>query len=78
MAEEAANGPSRRVDRCFAEAVRRKPGTMCAGDLAVEIGDGGDHRRPPLSRRTVVRAIVAARVISQSTGIVDRLDAASG
>jgi hypothetical protein len=47
-----------------------------AGDLAAEIGDGSDHRRPPLSRRTDVRAIVAARVIPQSIAIVDGLDAA--
>src|SRR5258708_21397885 len=75
MAEEAAHGSSRRVDGCLAKAVRRKPGAVRAGDLAVEIGDGGDHRRPPLSRRTVVRATVAARVIPQSTAIVDGLDA---
>ena len=32
MAEETAHGPSRRVDRRLAEAVRRKPGAMRAGD----------------------------------------------
>src|SRR6185295_19968503 len=41
-----------------------------------KIGDGGDHRRPGLSRRTVVRAIVAARMKPQRAYIVDSLDAA--
>jgi hypothetical protein len=40
------------------------------------IGHGGDHRRPGLSRRTVVRAIVAARMKPQRARIVDSLDAA--
>ena len=58
------------------QAVRRKPGAMRAGDGAGKIGDGGDHRRPGLSRRTVVRAIVAARMKPQRARIVDSLDAA--
>src|SRR5581483_8092817 len=76
MAEETAHGTSRRVDRRLARAVRRKPGAMRAGDGAGKVGDAGDHRRPGLSRRTVVRAIVAARMKSQRARIVDSLDAA--
>ena len=49
MAEETAHGPSRRIDRRLAEAVRRKPGAMRAGDGAGKIGDDGDHRRSGLS-----------------------------
>ena len=51
---------------------------MRAGDAIGKIGDGGDHRRQRLSRRTVVRAIVAARMKPQHTRIVDSLDAAIG
>jgi antirestriction protein ArdC len=55
MAEETAHGPSRRVDRRLAEAAGVEafgvePGAMRAGAAAVEIGDGGDHRRPGLGR----------------------------
>ncbi len=81
MAEETAHGPSRRVDGRLAEAaqveaVRVEPGTVRACHTAAEIGDGGDHRRPGLRRRTVVRAIVAARMKAQRARIVDSLDAA--
>jgi hypothetical protein len=43
---------------------------------AGKIGDGGDHRRPGFSRRTLVRAIVAARMEPQRARIVDSLYAA--
>jgi len=49
---------------------------MHAGDAAVEIGDGGDHGRPSLGRRVLVRPIITARVEPQRVGVVDRLDAA--
>ena len=39
---------------------------MCAGDPAIEIGDAGDHCRPGLGRRVLVRTIVAARVEAQA------------
>ena len=76
VAEETAHGPPRRIDRRLAEAVRRKPGAMRAGDRAGKIGDGGDHRRPGLGRRAVVRTIVAARMEPQRARIVHSLDAA--
>jgi len=76
MTEETAHRPSRRVDRRLAEAVRRKPSAMRAGDAAVEIGDGGDHGRPGLGRRALVRPIITARVEPQRARVVDRLDAA--
>ncbi len=75
MAQETAHGPSRRADRRLAEAIRRKPGAMRAGNAIGKIGYGGDHRRPGLNRQTVVRAIVAARMKPQRTRIVDSLDA---
>jgi hypothetical protein len=49
---------------------------MRAGDLAIKIGYGGDHRRALLGWRPVVRTIVAARMIPQGPGVVDHLDAA--
>ena len=49
---------------------------MRAGDLAVEIGDGRDHRRPGLGRRIAVRTIVAAWVEAQACGSVQSRDAA--
>ena len=53
VAEETAHRPPRRLDRRLAVAGRVEPGAMHAGDLAVEIGDGGDHRGPDLKRRTI-------------------------
>ena len=76
MAEETTHGPPRRIDRRLADAVRRKPGAMRAGDRAGKIGDGGDHRRPGLGRRAVVRTIVAARMEPKRARIVHSLDAA--
>ena len=38
---------------------------MRPGDLAVKIGDGGDHRRPSLGRRVIVRPVIAARMESE-------------
>ena len=49
---------------------------MRAGDPAVKISDARDHRRPGLSRRIVVGAIVAARVEAQAAGFVQRRNAA--
>ena len=46
VAEKMADRPPRRVDRRFAASVRGEPRPMRAGNLAVEIGDGGDHRGP--------------------------------
>ena len=51
VAEEMAHRAARRVDRRLAAAGRVEPGAMGAGDPAVEIGDGCDHRRPGLGRR---------------------------
>ena len=51
VAQEMAHRPSRRVDRRLVPPRWVEPGAMRAGDLAVEIGDGGDHRRPGLGRR---------------------------
>ena len=70
MAEETTHRLPLGVDRSLAESVRRKPGAMRAGEGARKIGDGGDHRRPGHRRRTVVRAIVAARVEPQRSRIV--------
>ena len=50
IAEKIAHRPSWRIDRCLAEPLRSsrrvEPGAVHPGDRAVEIGDGGDHRRP--------------------------------
>ena len=50
---------------------------MRAGDRAVEIGDGGDHRRPGLGRRVCVGPVVAARMEAEAAGSVQSRDAAS-
>ena len=77
MSEEMAHGPPRRVDRRLVAAGRVEPGAVRAGDLAVEIGDRGDHRRPGLGRRVGIGPIVAARVKAQASGSVQSRNAAS-
>ena len=77
MAEEIAHRAARRLDRRLAEPVRREPGAVRPGDGAGEIGDGGDHRRPGLDRRTVVRAVVAPWMKPQRARIVNGPDAAT-
>jgi hypothetical protein len=49
---------------------------MCAGELAVKIGDGGDHCGPGLGRTVLVGPIVAARVEAQRSGSVQSRNAA--
>ena len=58
-------------------ARRIEPGAVRAGDTAVEIGDGGDHRRPGLGRSIVVGPIVAARMEAQRCASVQSRNAAS-
>ena len=77
VAEKVAHRPARRIDRRLAAPGRIEPGAMRAGDAAVEIGDGGDHRRPGLGRRVCVGPIVAARMEAQAVGAVQGSDAAS-
>jgi hypothetical protein len=49
---------------------------MRSGDLAVKIGDGGDHGRPSLGRRVMVGPVIAARVEAQVRGSVQSRNAA--
>ena len=49
---------------------------MHSGELAVEIGDGGDQRRPGLDRRAIVRPIVTTRMEAQISGFVESVNAA--
>ena len=49
---------------------------MRPGDLAVEIGDGCDHRRPGLGRRMSIRPVVAAWVELEASGSVQSRNAA--
>ena len=49
---------------------------MRAGDLAVEIGDSGDHRGPGLGRRIGVWPVVAARMEAEASGSVQSRNAA--
>ena len=75
VAKQIAHGSSGRVDRGLAEpnvikAVRIEPGTVHAGDPAVEVGDACDHRRPGLGRQVLVRTIVAARMEAEATTMV--------
>src|SRR5262249_36621894 len=46
----ARRGAPRRVDRRLVMARWIEPGAMRARDLAGEVGDGGDQRRPDLDR----------------------------
>lgn len=55
-------------------AERVKLGAMRTGDRAIKIGHGGDHRWPGLGGRTIVRAIIAARMMAQRARIMDGLD----
>ena len=59
---KVAHRASRRIDQRLAQPVRGDPGAMHAGDRARQVGDGGDHRRPRLRRRMLIRAIPAARM----------------
>ena len=58
--EQTPERPPRRCERRLARAVACEPGAQHAGDGAVEIGDGGQQRRPGLARRALVRAVEAA------------------
>ena len=49
--EQTAQGPARRCQRRLAGAVACEPRAQHAGDGAIEIGDGGNERRPGLARR---------------------------
>jgi hypothetical protein len=43
-----------------------EPGAVRAGDPSIEVGDGGDHRRPGFGRRMLIRSIVATRMEAQA------------
>ena len=77
MSEKMAHCPPRRVDRRLVAAGRVEPGTVRAGDPAVEIGDRGDQCRPGLGRCVGIGAIVAARMKPQGTACVQSRNAAS-
>src|SRR5260364_134612 len=49
---------------------------MRPGDHAVEVSDSGDHGRPSLGRRMLVRAIIAVRVEIQISGSTEIRNAA--
>ena len=76
VAEKMAHRPPRRFDRRLASPVGGEPGPMRAGDLAVEIGDSGDHRGPGLGRRTGVWPVVAAGMEAEASGSVQSRNAA--
>ena len=76
VAEEMAHRPPRRVDGGLILSQRVEPGAMRAGDVACEIGDGSNHRRPGLGQRVGIGAIVAARVESQCADIIEMGDPA--
>jgi hypothetical protein len=52
------------------KAVWIEPGAVHAGDLASEVGDAGDHRRPSLGRQMLVRPIVATWVEAKAATVV--------
>ncbi len=49
---------------------------MRSGDLAVKIGDGGDHGRPSLGRRVIARPVIAARMETKTRGTMENRNAA--
>jgi hypothetical protein len=49
---------------------------MCPGDIAVEVGDGSDHRRPGLGRRVMLRPVIATRMKAKVCGSVQSRNAA--
>ena len=55
---------------------RIEPGAVRAGDVALEIGDSRDHRRPGFGRGVCLGTIVAARMESQAVDAVQVRDAA--
>ena len=63
--EQMTHGAPRRVDGSLVVARRVEPGAMRAGDVAGEVGDGGDQCRPDLGRRVGIGPIIAARVKAQ-------------
>ena len=60
MAERAARIGERRLGRPAVE-----PGALDAGDGAVEIGDGGEQRRPGFARVRFALAVIDGRVEAQ-------------
>jgi hypothetical protein len=73
VTEKVAHRPSRGVDRRFAErrfdeAAGIEPSAVRAGELALEIGDRRDHRRPSLGRAVFIGSVVAARMKAQRAG----------
>ena len=76
VAEKMAHRPPRRFDRRLASSVRGEPSPMRSGDLAVEIGDSGDHRGPGLGRRIGVWPVVAAGMEAEASGSVQSRNAA--
>ena len=65
VAKQIAHGAARIGERRLGGAVARKPGAMHAGDVAREIGDGGDQGRPGFERSIVVGAVVAGGMEAQ-------------
>src|SRR5262249_1367227 len=65
-----------RVDRCFARSHWVEPSAMCACDVATEVSDRGNQRRPDLGRRIAVRPVIATGVEAQCRSIVQSRNAA--
>jgi len=69
MPEQVAHCLPRRIDRCLAGTVRGQPCAVCAGNPAIEAGDGGDHGGPCLGRAIVLRPPVAVGMEAQICGL---------
>ena len=68
--EEMTHRAPWRVDGRLVVAGWIEPSAMRAGDLAGEVGDGGDQRRPDLGRRIDIGPVVAAGVEIAERGFV--------
>ena len=68
VSEKMAHGPARGCEVRLAATGRVDPGALHAGEIAREIGDRCDHRRPDLGSHLLVAPIVAAWMKSQARG----------
>ena len=69
MSEQVAHCLPRWIDGCLAGTVRGQPCAVCAGNPAIEVGDGGDHGGPCFGRAIVLGPPVAVGMEAQICGL---------
>ena len=72
--EQLSHGPARRRQPRFARAAASKPGSVHAGDGAVEIGDCRQQCRPGFTGSTAIGAVEAPGMETQRREILEMSD----